>query len=245
MTKRFNVDQAIIDLLTSADALATASAGASALAIITLARDVSDKAFEHGEAKALADTLAEKGLKSASAKRAAEVAAQLVNAGHHVKLVAKAAAKTRPAALEEGEQAWEQFWTQASECTSVAGLRALAKKVGPKGDKGSDKEDDKSSDVIQGASVASDPAQEKAVALETYKTALKAALGAGISPDTLKALIRAEGKGKAQVETSIETIGQLREVRECIAMINAGQCQPGEGLVTIATIVGVPLVKAA
>ncbi len=43
-----------------------------------------------------------------------------------------------------------------------------------------------------------DPAQEKAVALEGYKTALAAALKAGISPDTLKALILAEGKAKAK-----------------------------------------------
>lgn len=199
MTKRFNVDQAVIDLLASADALAATSAGASALAIVTLARGVSEKAFKHGEAKSLADTLVEGGLKAASAKRVAEVAAQLVNAAHHVKLVAKAAAKTRQAATMAGEQAWCGFWEQAGDCTSVAGLRALAKKVGPrslKADKADKAADDKS-DIVQGAPVANDPAQEKAMALEGYKTALAAALKAGISPDTLKALILAAGKAAA------------------------------------------------
>lgn len=196
---RFNVDQVVIDLLASADALATTSAGASALAIVTLARDVSEKAFKHGEAKVLSDVLTAGGLKAASAKRVSEVAAQLVNAAHHARLMAKVAAKTRPEALESGEQAWCGFWEQAGDCTSVAGLRALAKKVGPRSLKANkaDKAADDKSDIVQGAPVANDSAQEKAAAFEVYKSALKSALKAGISPDTLKALILAEGKAAA------------------------------------------------
>ncbi len=201
MSSRFNVDQIVIDLLASADALATDSAGASAVAIVALARDVSEKSFKHGEAKTLTDTLVENGLKVAAAKRAAEVSAQLVNAAHHVNQVARATARTRSAAIAAGNKAWITFWAQAGECSSVQALRTLAKKHSPKADN-ADKADNANNadkaDIIQGAPVANDPAQEKAVALEGYKTALAAALKAGISPDTLKALILAEGKAKAK-----------------------------------------------
>lgn len=54
----------------------------------------------------------------------------------------------------------------------------------------------------------------------------------------------AEAPAEAPTAPNIEAIGQLREIREAIAMINAGQITAGEGLATIAGIVGIQLAKS-
>ena len=44
---------------------------------------------------------------------------------------------------------------------------------------------------------------------------------------------------------TIEAIGQLREVRECLAMVNSGMVTQAEAIATIAEIVGIQLTKSS
>lgn len=51
----------------------------------------------------------------------------------------------------------------------------------------------------------------------------------------------AEAPVEAPTAPNIEAMGQMREIREVLAMINAGQVTAGEGLATIATVAGIQL----
>ena len=59
-----------------------------------------------------------------------------------------------------------------------------------------------------------------------------------------KAKAPTEAPTEAPIAPNLEALGQMREIRETLAMVNAGQITAGEGLATIATIAGIQLAKS-